>query len=186
MLTMNDLKIDTVIVLDGDPFVVQTTQHVQMGRGGAILRTKLKNLISGNVLEKTFKSGDKIEAAELSRTKANFLYKEGSNFNFMDNQSFEQFVLPQDQIGEISHYVKEGSDVEILNFKEKPVTVNLPPKVELKVASAPPGVRGNTAQGNVTKPAILETGHTVQVPLFVEIGDLVRINTETGEYVERA
>jgi len=185
MLAMNDLKIGSVITLESEPFVIQSTQHVQMGRGGAILRTKSKNLISGNVLEKTFKAGDKIEEAELSRSRANFLYQEEKNLHFMDNDSFEQFSLSQDQIGEISHYVKEGSEVEILNFQNKPVSINLPPKVELKVTSAPPGTRGNTAQGSVTKPVVLETGCQAQVPLFVKTGDIIRINTQTGEYVER-
>lgn len=185
MLTINDLKIGSVITLDNEPFAVQSSQHVQMGRGGAILRTKLKNLVSRNVLEKTFKAGDKIEEAELVRTRANFLYREEKIFHFMDNESFEQFSLSQEQIGEISHYVKEGSEVEVLNFQNKPVSINLPPKVDLKVTSAPPGTRGNTAQGSVTKPVILETGFQVQVPLFVKAGDTVKINTQTGEYVER-
>lgn len=185
MLTMNDLKIGSVISLAGEPFVIQSAQHVKMGRGGAILRTKIKNLIYGNVLEKTFKSGDKIEEAEMTRTKANFQYREGNDFYFMDNDSFEQFSLTQDQIGELSNFVKEGSDIEVLNFKGKPVSINLPPKVDLQVTSAPPGVRGDTAQGSVTKPATLETGHKVQVPLFVKVGDIIRVNTETGEYVER-
>jgi elongation factor P len=182
---MNDLKLGSVITLEGEPFIVQKTQHVQMGRGGAILRTKVKNIISGNVLEKTFKAGDKFEEAELSRTRANFLYKEGDDFHFMDNNSFEQFSLAQDQVGEISNYVKEDSEVEILNYEGKPVSVNLPPKVDLKVTSAPPGVKGNTAQGSVTKPVTLETGYKVQAPLFVEEGDKIKINTQTGEYVER-
>lgn len=182
---MNDLKLGSVITLESEPYIIQKTQHVQMGRGGAILRTKLKNLISGNVLEKTFKAGDKFEEADLSRSKANFLYREDENFYFMDNNSFEQFALVKDQVGEISNYVKEDSEVEILNYDGKPVSAHLPSKVELKVTTAPPGVRGNTAQGNVTKPATLETGYTVQVPLFVEVGDTIRVNTETGEYVER-
>lgn len=182
---MNDLKLGSVINLEGEPYVVQYTQHVQMGRGGAILRTKLKNLVSGNVLEKTFKGGDRIDEADLSRGKANFLYRDGDEFFFMDNTSFEQFSLPKDQIGEISKFVKEGQDVDVMNFDEKPVSVSLPPKVELKVTSAPPGVKGDTAQGRVTKKITLETGYVVDVPLFVKEGDTVRVNTETGAYVER-
>lgn len=186
MLTMNDLKIGSVISFTGEPFIILYTQHVQMGRGGAILRTKLKNLISGSVLEKTFKGGDKIEEAELTRSKANFLYHDENNSYFMDNQTFEQFSLAPEQIGKIFNFIKEGSEVEVLSFQEKPVAIHLPPKVELKVTQAPPGIRGDTAQGSVTKSATLETGYAVQVPLFVEVGDVVRINTETGEYVERA
>lgn len=182
---MNDLKIGTVISHENEPFQVLSAQHVQMGRGSAVLRTKIRGLVSKKVLEVAFKSGDKIEAAELDRTKANFQYQDGDDFIFMDNESFEQFNLPKDQIGQISDFVSEGSDVEVLKFKGKPVTISLPPKVELKVTSAPPGVRGDTARGNVTKQVTLETGHVIDTPLFVKEGDVVRVNTETGEYVER-
>ena len=182
---MNQLKIGTVVVENGEPFIIQSTDHVKMGRGGAVLRTKMKNAISGGVLEKTYKGGDKVEEADLSRTKANFLYREDDDFNFMDNESFEQFVLPKSQIGEISDFVKEESDVEVLNFEGKPVSISLPPKVDLKVITAAPGVKGDTAQGSVNKPVTVETGYIVQTPLFVKEGDTVRINTQTGEYVER-
>lgn len=185
MLSMNDLKLGIVIAYDGEPFVIQTTQHVQMGRGSALLRTKMKSLTSGKTLERTFKSGDKVAQADLTRSRANFQYTDGDNFYFMDNESFEQFSLPKNLIGEISNFVSEGSDVDVLNFEGKPVSVKLPPKVDLKVTSAPPGVRGDTAQGNVTKPVTLETGHVVNTPLFVKEGDIIRVNTETGEYVER-
>ena len=182
---MNNLKIGTVVVENGEPFVIHSTDHVKMGRGGAVLRTKMKNAISGGTLEKTYKGGDKIQEADLSRSKANFLYREENDFHFMDNESFEQFILPKDQIGEISNFVKEESDVEVLNFEGKPVSISLPPKVDLKVTSAPPGVKGDTAQGSVNKPVTVETGYSVQTPLFVKEGDTIRINTETGEYVER-
>jgi len=185
MLGMNDLKIGTVVVESGEPFVIQSTDHVKMGRGGAVLRTKMKNAISGGTLEKTYKGGDKIEEADLSHSKANFLYREENNFYFMDNESFEQFVLPKDQIGEISDFVKEESDVEVLNFEGKPVSISLPAKVDLKVVTAAPGVKGDTAQGSVNKPVTVETGYSVQTPLFVKEGDTIRINTQTGEYVER-
>ena len=186
MLSMNDLKIGTVISHQGDPFVVQSTQHAQMGRGSAVLRTKIKGLVSDKVLEVTYKSGDKIEGADLTRSRANFQYTDNDNYFFMDNENYEQFSLPKDQIGDISNFVSEGSDVDVLNFEGKPVSIKLPPKVDLKVVQAPPGVRGDTAQGSVTKPVTLETGHVVNTPLFVKEGDTVRVNTETGEYVERA
>lgn len=185
MYQMNDLKIGTVIAYEGAPYVVQYTQHVQMGRGSAVLRTKLKNLITGQVLERTFKGGDRIEEADLSRSGAQLTHREGDNYFFMDNESFEQFSLPKDQVGEISNFVGEGSNVEILNFEGKPVSLSLPTKVELKVTEAPEGIRGDTAQGKVTKPVTVETGYVVNAPLFVKKGDVIRVNTETGEYVER-
>ncbi len=186
MLTMNDLKLGLVVSFDNEPHEVQYCQHVQMGRGGAILRTKLKNLLSGNVLEKTFKSGDKIPEAELVKSRASFLYQEEDRFHFMDTITFEQFSLSKNQIGEIFPFLKEGGEVEIMNFESKPVAIILPPKVTLKVITAPPGVRGNTASGNITKLVTLETGYEVTVPLFIQEGNLIKINTQTGEYVERA
>lgn len=185
MLSMNDLKIGTVISRAGEPFEVLSTQHVQMGRGSAVLRTKIKGLVSGKVLEETYKSGDKIKEADLTRSQANFQYTDGNDYFFMDNESYEQFSLPKNLIGEISHFVAEGSNVEVLNFEGNPILVKLPPKVDLKVTSAPPGVRGDTAQGNVTKPITLETNHVINAPLFIKEGDTVRVNTESGEYVER-
>lgn len=183
---MNDIKLGTIITLDGEPCTVTSTSHMQMGRGSAVLRTKVKNLLSGNTLERTFKDGDRVEEADLSRGKAQFMYREDDAFHFMDNESYEQFSLPVDQIGEISHFVAEGSDVDVLNFEGKPVSISLPAKVTLTVVEAPPGVRGDTAQGKVTKKAKTDTGLTVDVPLFVEQGTKIVVNTETGAYVERA
>lgn len=186
MLTMNDLKIGTVVTFKNEPHVVTFSQHVQMGRGSAVVRTKLKSLISGNVLEETFKGGDKFEEADLSRTKASFMYRDGPTFYFMDSQSYEQFGFPREQIGDISQFVSEGAEVEVLNYDGKPVSITLPAKVTLRVTSAPPSVRGDTAQGKVTKAVTTETGLVVHTPIFVKEGDSIRVNTETGEYVERA
>lgn len=186
MLEMNDLKLGGVISMNNQPYVVSYTQHVQMGRGSAVLRTKLKNILTGQVLEKTFKPGDRIAEADLSRSKANFLYRSEDEFHFMDNESYEEFVLNVDQVGEISNFVKEGVDVDVLNFDGKPVSIDLPKKVSLRVEQTEPGVRGDTAQGSVTKPATLETGYVVQVPIFVKSGDSIIVNTERGEYVSRA
>jgi elongation factor P len=185
MLGMNEIKIGTVVVENGEPYVILSTDHLKMGRGGAVLRTKMRNVISGGTLEISYRGGDKIQEADLTRTKANFLYRDGDDFYFMDSESFEQFVLPKAQIGEISNFVKEDSDVEVLNFDGKAVSINLPAKVELKVTSAPPGVKGDTAQGSVYKPVTVETGYTVQTPLFIKEGDTIRVNTQSGQYVER-
>lgn len=183
---MNDLKLNKVISHDGQPYVVVYTQHVQMGRGSAVLRTKLKNLITGQMLERTFKHVDKIQEADLAHNKANFLYKSGDSFEFMDNTSFEQFTLSPEQVGKLQHFVKEGADVDVLYYEGKPVSIELPTKVQLKVTETEPAIRGNTAQGNVMKSATLETGYVIQVPLFVNQDDVIVVNTETGEYVERA
>ncbi|MFA6391954.1 MAG: elongation factor P [Patescibacteria group bacterium] len=182
---MNEVKLGTVVVENGEPFVIISTDHLKMGRGGAVLRTKMRNVISGGILEISYRGGDKIQEADLTRTKANFLYREGDDFYFMDNDSFEQFVLPKAQIGEISNFVKEESDIEVLNFDGKPVSINIPTKVDLKVTEAAPGVKGDTAQGSVYKPVVVETGYTVQAPLFIKEGDTIRVNTESGLYVER-
>ena len=184
MLTMTDLKVGRVIDLDDVPYQVVWSDFMRTAQRKPVMRTKLRHLITGQVLEKTFKPGDKIDEADLRRSRANFMYREGDNFNFMDNGSFEQFSFAQQQIGDISNYVKEGEDVDVMNFNDKPVTISLPPKVNLKVVEAPPGVKGDTAS-NATKRVTLETGYEVAVPLFIKAGETVRINTETGEYVER-
>ena len=185
MLDISDLKHGVYIKIDGEPYEVIYFQHVQMGRGGAIMRTKLKNLITGNVLEKTYKGGDKFEEAELSRSKANFQYRENNDYFFMDNETYEQFSLSKNQLGEKADYLREGMDLDIINFEGKPINIEIPKKIVLRVTQTGEGVRGDTAQGSVTKDAVLETGHTIKVPLFVKTGDLVRVNTETGKYVER-
>ncbi|MFC1663039.1 elongation factor P [Patescibacteria group bacterium] len=182
---MNDLKLGTVIDLEDQPCQVVFAQHVKMGRGGAVLKTKLKNLVNGNQLEKTFKSGDNVEVADLLHGKANYLYADDEGLHFMNNETYDQFNIDKTVIGEKEKYLIEGSDVDVLLFNDKPVTIELPNKVELKVTSAPEGVRGDTAQGSVTKEVELENGTTVKTPLFIKTGDVVRVNTETGQYVER-
>ncbi|MDX9893582.1 MAG: elongation factor P [Patescibacteria group bacterium] len=185
MLAISDIKQGTICKIDNQPYEVIWTQHVQMGRGGAILRLKVKNLLDGRVLEKTLKGSDTMDSADLSRTKVNFLYQDQSGFHFMDNESYEQFSFDEDQIGEDRSFLKEGLTVTLLKFDDKPLKVQLPIKVEYKITSAPEGVKGDSAQGRVTKTAEIETGYKIQVPLFVKEGETIRVNTETGEYVER-
>jgi elongation factor P len=156
-----------------------------LGRGGAILRAKLKNLLTGALIDFTFKGNEKIEEAQMSRSKAQFLYKDDEKLHFMNMQDFEQFSLSRNQIGQSGDFLKEGIEVDVLNWNGRPINISLPIKIDLKVAKTEPAVRGNTAQGSVTKPAILETGGKVQVPIFVKVGDIIKVNTETGEYVER-
>lgn len=189
MLTINDLKAGGFIKLDNEPYEIISLEHVKVAQSHAIKRTKVKNLITGHTYDKTFKNVDKFEEAQLSRRRANFLYKEGrpgkENYFFMDNASYDQFSLSKEQIGEKINYIKEGSDVDILNFEEQPININIPTKIALKVRQTSEGVRGDTAQGSVQKEAILETGHKIKVPLFVKTGDTVLVNTESGKYLER-
>jgi elongation factor P len=183
---MNDMKIGTMFKYDNAPFIVLKAEHVQMGRGSAVLRTKIKNIITGQVLEMNLKNGDKFEDAQLERIKATYLYADESGLNLMDTQSYEQFTLPKDAAGDSGKFLCENMDVEVLSFDGRPVTVQLPKTIELEVVETAPGVRGDTAQGGVYKPAVLNSGATVNVPLFVKQGDRIRINTERGEYLERA
>lgn len=185
MYSISDLKIGTHININNEPYTIIWAQHTKLGRGGAILRTKIKNLKNGKVLEKTFKGSEKIEEAILERSKANFLYIDEKMAHFMNNSSYEQFSIDKDILGNKINFLKEGTDVDILYFKNQPVSVDIPIKVDLLVTSAPKGVRGDTAQGSATKPIKLETGVTINAPLFIKEGDIVRVNTETGEYVER-
>lgn len=186
MLSMNNLKIGTVFSMEGVPYTVISAQHVQMGRGGAILRTKLKNLITGSLLERTFKSGDGVDEADLEKKKVNFLYREGNSYFFMDEESYDQFFVTQEQVGESAQLLKEGQSAEAMFFNEKPIQILLPKKITLKVTETADAIRGDTAQGTVTKEATLETGYTVKVPLFIKSGDLIVINTDTLGYGERA
>lgn len=185
MLTINDLKIGANIEIDKEPYTIIKSEHTHMGRGGATVRVKVKNLITGKVLEKAYKQADRLPSPDLERTRAQFLYPQKDNYFFMDEKSYEQFSLSLDSLGSKANLLKQGQTVDILNFKNQPVGIQLPSKIELKVTSAPPGVRGNTAQGSVTKTVTLETGLELQAPLFIKENDIIRINTESGEYVER-
>ena len=184
MLTINEIKLGKLLQIDNSPFIVIKIDHHKVARGGAVLKTKLKNLINGSVLEKTFQGNDKVEEAETEKKKANFMYKDENEAHFMDNQTYEQFSLSIDSIGAKIKFLKDGTDVNILYFQNKPVAVDLPVKIDLKVVSAPPGVKGNSA-GNINKTVELETGMEASVPMFINEGDVVRINTDTGDYVER-
>ncbi|MDD5071295.1 MAG: elongation factor P [Patescibacteria group bacterium] len=185
MLSLSEIKIGKVIKIGDEPYVVVKTDHHKMGRGGAVLKTKLRNLISGNILEKTFQGNEKAEEAETEIKKANFMYKDESQVYFMDNETYEQFDLPLEQIGDKQKFLKEGTDIDAFYFSGRPVAINLPVKMNLKVVSAPPGIKGNSA-GNVNKQIELETGAKINAPMFVNEGDTIKVNTETGEYVERA
>jgi len=185
MYGISEIKIGKLIQISDEPYAVIKADHHKMGRGGAVLKTKLRNLINGNVLERTFQGNDKAEPANTEKGKANFLYKDDTNAYFMNNESFEQFELPIEQLGDRIKFMKDNTDVDVLYFKGNAVSIDLPIKMTFKVISAPPGVKGNSA-GNVSKTVTIETGEEVSVPMFINEGDMIRINTDTGEYAERA
>jgi elongation factor P len=185
MLGITDLKTGTAIVYNNDPHIVLKYEHSKQGRSGAVMRTKLKNLRNGATFDITFKGGDKFDEASLQRRQCSYLYKDGEDFAFMDSQNFDQFSLSGELIADKANYLKEGTEVQVLFFEDMPVSIELPIKMEFEIAHTEPGVRGDTATGG-TKPATLETGLTITVPLFVKIGDIIRVNTVEGTYVERA
>ena len=184
MLNLNEIKLGKIIEVNKEPYLIVGADHHKMGRGGAVLKVKLKNLINGNTLNKTFQGNDKAEEADTEKKKANYMYKDETNVYLMDNESYEQFEISIETIGEKAKFLKEGVNVDVLYFDGNPVAINLPVKMEFKVISAPPGVKGNSA-GNVTKQIELEGGSTINAPLFVNEDDVIRVNTDTGEYVER-
>lgn len=185
MISVNDFKTGLTIEVDGDIWRVMEFQHVKPGKGAAFVRSKLRNLRSGNVNEKTFRAGEKVAKAQIDNKRMQYLYANGDDHVFMDNESFEQIELPSKQIEEELNYLKENMEVHVIQYKEEVLGVEVPSTVVLEVAETEPGIKGDTASGG-SKPAKLETGLTVQVPFFVNIGDKLIINTEEGEYVSRA
>lgn len=172
------------VLVDNEPFVIVDFQHVKPGKGGAFVRTRLKSLVTGNVLDRTIRSGEKLDVPEMDEKQMQFLYKEGSDYHFMDQNTYEQIFLDEKSLGDTKNYLKEGMVVMILFYQGRTLGVDMQNFVELIVTQTEPGAKGDTAQ-NATKPAILETGYTIQVPLFVEEGDTVRIDTRTGDYMDR-
>lgn len=185
MLSLPQVKVGTKVELEGDPCEVVWREHSKIGRGGAVLRTKMKNLRTGSVVSRTFQGNESLKEADLSQSKAQYLYKDEESFYFMDQATYEQFTLSHKQLGSSALFLVEGVTVSVLIFNNKPVNVDLPIKIDLKVIESPPALRGNTADGG-TKQVKLETGSTVTVPLFIKEGDMIKINTRDGKYVERA
>lgn len=184
-MEFNDLKKGAIILFNSQPHEIMRSQFVRMQQRKPVMQVKMRNLQSGKVVEYSFKSGERIEAADIEKHKAQYLYKDQTGANFMKQNDFETIVLSEELSSDKVGYLKEGEEVSIQFFSGQPISIELPVKVELLVKSTPPGIRGDTATGG-TKPATLETGLTINVPLFIKEGDKVRINTETGEYVERA
>jgi elongation factor P len=184
VISTNEFRRGGKIEFKGEPFEVIDFQHVKMGRGGAIVRTKLKALRTGNVLEETFRSGEKFETPRLEEREMQYLYAEGDLHYFMDIETFEQIPVSTSQLGDAKRFIKENMTVKILNYKGKPLTIEVPTFVELAVARTEPGFKGDTASGG-SKPATLETGAVVRVPFHINEGDVVRVDTRTSEYIER-
>jgi elongation factor P len=183
--SLNDIKKGMNILYGSEPYIVMEANFVRMQQRKPVMQTKLKNLITGKVLEYSFKPGDRVEEADLRRGRASYLYSDLARAYFMSQENYEQLELSLEVIGDKKNYLIEGTEVDVLFFNDQPISLELPKKMELKVTSSPPGVRGDTAQGGVTKQVTLETGLLVNAPLFIKEGDKLRINTETGEYVER-
>jgi elongation factor P len=171
------------IVFDGEPYNIVDFQHVKPGKGGAFVRTKLKHMKSGRVIDNTFRSGEKVELVEFEDKHMQFLYRD-DRYHFMDTETYEQVSLSEHEVGDARFYLKENTEVEVLYIGGSPTSVELPNFVELGIVRTDPGVRGDTAQGG-SKPATLETGAVVQVPLFLNEGDVVKVDTRTGEYLGR-
>lgn len=183
--TLNDIKKGTTINYEGEPYVVVIANFVRMQQRKPVMQTKMKSLLTGKVVEINYHPGDKVEEADLQRKKVDYLYGDGESYHFMSQDDFEQFTLSTENIGDKAGYLKEGDKVDALYFNGEPVSISLPAKVQLEVVSAPDGVKGNSAQGRVMKTAEMSTGINVQVPMFIKEGDVIVINTDTGEYAER-
>jgi elongation factor P len=182
--SLNDIKKGTNVEINGEPYRVVEANFLRMQMRKPVMQSKLKNLVTGKVLEISFKPGDKVIEAELEHVKATYLYSDENNSYFMEVVSYEQFSVPKDNVEDQLKYLLENQEVEVLKFKGQALSIQLPNKVDLKVVEAPPGIRGDSSQG-ATKQVVLETGMHINAPLFVKEGDVVKVNTETGEYVER-
>lgn len=184
MYQPTDLKKGTVIQIDGQPFRVTDYSQKVMGRGGSIVNVKLKNLVTGAVIPKTFKGADKIEPAEVSTRRVQYLYADGDNFHFMDPETFEQFQLANEDMADAGDYLKEGDEVQLQFFGDRVINVELPKNLFLEVTYTEDVVKGDTTS-SVLKDATLETGKVIKVPAFIKVGDIVSVDTATGEYRER-
>ena len=180
----SDLRKGLKIIIDGSPYIITDFQFSKPGKGQALYRCKLKNMITGYTMDRTYRSGEKFEPANLDQAHMQYLYNDAEGYHFMDTRTYEQVTLTDEQVGEAKNFLKDNMEVDVLFFQGTPIDISLPIFVELKVVKADPGVKGDTATG-ATKPVVLETGYKIQVPLFIEEGETLKIDTRTGEYVER-
>jgi elongation factor P len=185
VIDAGELRKGIAIELGGEIYQITEYRHIKMGRGSAQIRLRLRDIRSGNVIERSFQASDKFTPAFLKHHPVQYLYSDGDFHYFMDNENYEQIALTSEQIGEAIHYLKDGLNLEILTHKDEAVNIELPAAVELRVVETEPGFKGDTATGG-NKPAKVETGINVQVPLFITIGDIIKVDTRTGEYLEKA
>ncbi|GMK37982.1 elongation factor P [Paenibacillus sp. CCS19] len=185
MISVNDFKTGLTVEVEGDIFTVLEFQHVKPGKGAAFVRSKLKNLRNGNTVERTFRAGETIGRAQIENREVQYLYNSGTEYTFMDNQTYDQFNLDKKQLEWEINFLKENMNVNIASYQEEIIGITMPTSVELKVIETEPGVKGNTAT-NATKAAKVETGHSVQVPMFINEGDVLLIDTRDGKYISRA
>ena len=183
--SITDLKVGRLVNFNSEPCVIVANSFMRTAQRKPVMRTKLRSVMSGKVFEKTFIAGEDFDLVEIEKLRAQYMYKDEDMAYFMDSKTFDQFSMQLDTIGDAAKFLKEGEDTTVTQYEGRPIGIELPPKVVLKVTETTPGVKGDTAQGG-SKAATLETGMVVQVPLFIEEGDSVRVNTETGEYAERA
>lgn len=184
MISTADFRNGLVVQLDGDLWEIVEFQHVKPGKGGAFVRTRFKNVLTGRILEKTFRSGERMEEARLEERSWQYLYNDGDLFHFMDPESYEQIEVGSAIVGDASDWMRENQEISLLFHGNQVIKVNVPVAVVLRITKCDPGVQGDRASGG-TKPATLETGVTVQVPLFVSEGDRIKVDTRSGEYIER-
>jgi elongation factor P len=186
MISTNQFRNGNHIDVDGTVFKILEFQHVKPGKGGAFVRTRLRRASDGAVIDRTFRAGEKFRSVRTEVRRMQFLYRDGSDAHFMDTESYEQLTIPESAIADALQWIKESDEVELLYIDQEPADVQLPSAIDLAVKETEPGVRGDTASGGGTKPAVLETGARIQVPLFIDIGDVVRVDTRSGDYVSRA
>jgi elongation factor P len=184
LIETNDFRVGTAFEMDGKLLSIVNVEHIKLARAGAIIKAKLRNIRDGSIFEQSFRSGEKFKSVRIEKSEASYLYSEGDFFYFMNTSTYEQNPLTRSQIEDVLPFLKEGNPVNLLSYEDSIIGVELPLTVELEITETEPGVRGDTVSGT-TKPATVETGTTVQVPLFVNQGDRIRVDTRTGNYIER-
>lgn len=186
MASPNDIKKGAVLLMNGDPWMVTEFQHINPGKGAAFVRTRIRNLKTGRTLEQTYKVSESVDFVDVEYKTMQYLYHDATGYTFMDTATYEQHTMDDDAVGEQGKYLREGLDVMLTMYEDRPIALQLPKKMTFKIAETMSAVAGNTAGGNVTKEAKTDNGFMVQVPLFINEGEDVIINTDSGEYVERA
>jgi elongation factor P len=186
MISTNQFRNGSHIDVDGTIFKILEFQHVKPGKGGAFVRTRLRRASDGAVIDRTFRAGEKFRPVRTEVRKMQFLYRDGSDAHFMDTESYEQLTIPESALADALRWLRESDEADVLYIDSEPADIQLPSAIDLTVSETEPGLRGDTASGGGNKPAVLETGARIQVPLFINIGDVVRVDTRSGEYVSRA